>query len=426
MERGFHAFFRHYHNVRALIRRVDPSLSILTPLDDYPLLGPGGAKESFSGLPKTTPLNILELVRRSPTIRFWDLRHADLKVARSLLAFDPIDTYARLDTTTAKDFLDGLRFPPKARQMLFDVFAHSFFNPDDDYSAAELCAMFHYYFTRNPEGLVFDVMNEPFSVGLFRPLQQLLERRGVEVLLGATAERVEREGDAYLTRFTGGEGSSERRARSVVLALTVPALKGLVGASPALASLAPALASLDVTWPFVVWRLYLDRPCRADRAPFAGTTGLGMLDNVSLYERFEGESRRWAAKTGGSVVELHAYAVPPDCTEEAVRRDLLAALHEVYPETVGAGVIDERLLWRADCPAFRPGSHAGRPGIATALPDVLLAGDFVKLPFPSALMERAVSSGFLAANEILARRGLPPEPVRHGPLKGLLPASLAR
>jgi isorenieratene synthase len=194
MERGFHAFFRHYHNVRALIRRVDPSLSILTPLDDYPLLGPGGAKESFSGLPKTTPLNILELVRRSPTIRFWDLRHADLKVARSLLAFDPIDTYARLDTTTAKDFLDGLRFPPKARQMLFDVFAHSFFNPDDDYSAAELCAMFHYYFTRNPEG------------ARVRRHERALQRRPVPAAAAApraprgggaaraTAERVEREG----------------------------------------------------------------------------------------------------------------------------------------------------------------------------------------------------------------------------------------
>ena len=34
----------------------------------------------------------------------------------------------------------SLRFPPAARQMLFDVFAHSFFNPEEQYSAAELLA----------------------------------------------------------------------------------------------------------------------------------------------------------------------------------------------------------------------------------------------------------------------------------------------
>jgi carotenoid phi-ring synthase / carotenoid chi-ring synthase len=36
----------------------------------------------------------------------------------------------------------------------------------------------------------------------------------------------------------------------------------------------------------------------------------------------------------------------------------------------------------------------------------MLAGDWVKMPFPCGLMERAVSSGFLAANEILYREGL--------------------
>jgi len=34
---------------------------------------------------------------------------------------------------------------------------------------------------------------------------------------------------------------------------------------------------------------------------------------------------------------------------------------------------------------------------------VVLAGDFVKMPFPTALMERAASSGMLAANHLLDR-----------------------
>ena len=36
----------------------------------------------------------------------------------------------------------------------------------------------------------------------------------------------------------------------------------------------------------------------------------------------------------------------------------------------------------------------------------MFAGDWVKMPFPCGLMERATSSGLLAANEILSREGL--------------------
>ena len=38
MSRGFHAFFRQYYNLRALLRRTDPTLARLRPVDDYPLV----------------------------------------------------------------------------------------------------------------------------------------------------------------------------------------------------------------------------------------------------------------------------------------------------------------------------------------------------------------------------------------------------
>src|SRR3954453_18311062 len=38
MSRGFHAFFRQYYNLRALLRRVDPALSRLTAVPDYPMV----------------------------------------------------------------------------------------------------------------------------------------------------------------------------------------------------------------------------------------------------------------------------------------------------------------------------------------------------------------------------------------------------
>jgi len=212
--------------------------------------------------------------------------------------------------------------------------------------------------------------------------------------------------------LTGGEAVT---ADALVLALNVPALRAVVDASPTLddATFRADVAALRTTRPFAVWRLWLDKRARPGRHPFVGTTGLGLLDNISLFQLFESESRAWAEKHDGSVVELHAYAIPEGREEADVRDELRRTMFELYPETREARVLDERFLWREDCAGFAPGSHARRPGVATPFRDVTLAGDFVKLDLPSALMERAVTSGMLAANAHLARWGARTEPIAH-------------
>jgi isorenieratene synthase len=422
MERGFHAFFRNYKNLRALLRRVDPTGSMLLPLEDYPLLGPGGARESFRDLPRITPLNVIELVRRTPSLTLRDLSRVHVPSALEMLRFDPDRTYAKWDERTARSYLDGLRFPEGARRMLFEVFAHSFFNPEDDYSAAELLAMFHFYFLGNPDGLPFDVMRRPFGPAFLEPLAGYLAERGVRIVRGAAVEAVERSSGALVARV----GSERQRASSLVLALDVPGLKALVLRSePALAELTAPTSSLATTARFAVLRIFHEGRAPAHLAPFAGTAGVGILDNISVYERFEDESAAIAAKHG-SVVELHAYGLPPGLDETAIRAGLLEGAFAIHPELRALPIREERLLVRADCPAFAPGSHRVRPGVRTAIPGVSLAGDFVKLPFASALMERATTSGMMAANAILAARGLRQEPIRTGPRKGILRPGILR
>jgi len=418
MERGFHAFFRNYHNVRALLRRVDPGLDQLLPLTDYPLLGPGGARESFADLPRATPFNVMELVRRTPSLTLRDLAKVHVPSALEMLRFDPEQTYTRWDRTTAREYLDALRFPPDARRMLFEVFAHSFFNPEDEYSAAELLAMFHFYFLGNPEGLPFDVMKRPFSHAFITPLLRYLEARGASCTTGVEVERIERTSDRWVLHVGGervvGDG--------LVLASNVPGIHALLDRSGGVFSgpTERSLRSLEVTVPFAVLRRFYDRPAPSGASAFAGTAGLGILDNISVYERFEDESRDIATRRAGSVIELHAYGLPRDMGEDAIRAELIEGFERIHPEMRGAGVTDERFLLRADCPAFAPGSHALRPTVQTSFPDLALAGDYVKLPFASALMERATTSGMLAANLHLARFGMRPEPIRRGPPKGVL------
>ncbi|MGM0578048.1 MAG: FAD-dependent oxidoreductase [Myxococcota bacterium] len=419
MERGFHAFFRQYYNLRAFLRRVDPDLERLRPLEDYPLLGPGGRSESFAGLPGATPWNVLALVRRTPSLGLRDLIRVDPWPALEMLRYEADRTHARWEEVSAKDWLDAIRFPRRARQMLFEVFAHSFFNPEETMSAAEMLRMFHFYFTGNPEGLVFDVLDRPFSTGLWEPMRRHLESLGVDVRLGAAARRVERDGERWRVRVDGGEAAT---CDGVALAVTVPALRALVDASPDLGD--PRwrrdVSDLTTTLPFAVWRLWLDRDARPDRQPFAGTAGMGLLDNISLYHRIQDESAAWAARTGGAVVELHGYAIPEDLDEQAVRADLWRNFVDACPELRGARVEEERFLLRRDCPGFERGTWRRRPGVEAPHDGLVLAGDFVRLPIPAALMEGAVASGLLAANHLLARWGVRGEPVETVPRRGIL------
>ena len=423
MERGFHAFFRQYYNLRSLLRRVSPDLDLLVPLEDYPILGPGGARQSFAGLPCRAPWNFIALTRRTPELTVSALRRVGLRAALSMLAFDQFHTYRRHDHRSATAYLDSLRFPATARRMLFDVFAHSFFNPEPGMSAAELLMMFHFYFMGNPEGLVFDVARAPFSTAIWQPMQLHLSALGATVRTGAAVQGVRREGNRWLVHADLGRPVA---GDAVVLALDVPGLQRLLPSTPFDSGpWTTQVGNLEVTLPFAVWRLWLDRPTAPGRAPFAGTAGFPLLDNISLFHLFEDESRAWAEAHGGSVVELHAYAVPETAAEEPLKGAMLRGLHQLYPETRAAQVLDDVFLLRRDCPAFAPGSHATRPGVATPHPGVYLAGDFVRLTQPAALMERAATAGFAAANGILERWGLPPEPVASVRRRGVLPVLAA-
>ena len=400
MNRGFHAFFRQYYNLRALLRRIDPDLAMLTPVADYPLIDAHGRRDTFRGLPTAPPLNALMFALRSPTFRLRDLARINARAAAPLAAVSVPEVYERLDDRTAEDFLRDINFPDAARHLAFEVFSRSFFAKPPDLSAAELATMFHIYFLGSSEGLVFDVADANFDDALWKPLRRYLETLGVRVHTGVSVTSV---APSWTVTLDTGDTLA---ADAVVLATDVTGCRRIVANSPALGDPAwrQSIDDLGTAPPFVVRRLWLDRPVRADRPPFLGTGGRPPLDNVSVLERYERQAAQWSRRTGGSVVELHAYAATAD--EADLRDRLLARLYELYPETAAATIVDERVLCRQDCPRFAPGDFAGRPGVTTPHPGLMLAGDGIRIDLPVALMERAATTGWAAANAILAHHGV--------------------
>ncbi|MER5586755.1 FAD-dependent oxidoreductase [Streptomyces asoensis] len=427
MSRGFHAFFRQYYNLRGLLRRTDPGLTRLTGLPDYPLRHSSGLHDSFRRVPRTPPWSALGFVALSPTFGLRDLARMNPVAALPLLDVRVPEVYERLDGVSAHDFLHSVRFPEAAHHLAFEVFSRSFFADPRELSAAEMVLMFHIYFLGSAEGLLFDVPDEPFPDALWEPLAGYLRGHGAELRTSTAVESVEPTADGGHVVATR---DGEQRYDAVVLALDTAGLRSVVGSSPRLADEAwrERVALLRNAPPFLVSRLWLDRPVASDRPGFLGTSGFGTLDNVSVLERWEGEAARWAARTGGSVVELHAYALPEGAARDVEQKRLVERLHDVYPETRAARIVDERHEWRADCPLFPVGGYAARHTVRTVDPGLVVAGDLVRTELPVALMERAATSGFMAANALLERWGVRGQTLWTVPDRGYSPAlrALAR
>lgn len=418
IEHGFHGFFRQYYNWHNVLRRIDPELSFLRPAGRYPVVSRHWPEESFSGLPHRPPANLVALVARSPSLKLRELRGVDGKAAVPLLSYARDETYRRFDDMSAKDFLDTLGMPARARAHLFDVFAHSFFNHQDEMSAAEMIMQFHFYFLRNPEGLDFDAPTEDYETAIWTPLARQLQALGGDIRTGAAVDRIDPGWTVVL------RGGATVTADHVVLATDPRSAREIVAGSPGLTALAPQLAGRMATVrtapPYAVSRIWTDRDCAPRRSVFTSVAEEATLDSVTLYHRIERAAGQWARRSGGSVLELHAYAAPAGVDAADLTKRMWSELGVLWPETTGMTILDVEERVGDDAPAFAPGSDATRPGVRSDADGLYLAGDWVRVPFPAALMERAAGSAILAVNAILEKHGARPGPLLSVAPRGLL------
>lgn len=165
---------------------------------------------------------------------------------------------------------------------------------------------------------------------------------------------------------------------------------------------------LSIADPFAVCRFWFDRDFTWEQSNFTSLSGYQLTDSITLYHRIQKQFIDWAQRTGGSVVELHAYCYKEKefPTQQALLTTFENELYTIVPELKQANLLHRELVNQQNFSGYPPNSYAQRPETSTNVSNLLFAGDWVKMPFPSGLMERAVSSGLLAANEILYREGL--------------------
>jgi isorenieratene synthase len=206
------------------------------------------------------------------------------------------------------------------------------------------------------------------------------------------------------------QSSSTIPADYYVLATDIPGIQALFRQSSGEINtqVQTQINQLITADPFAVCRFWFDRDFPWEHSDFTSLSGYQLTDSIALYHRLQEQFIRWHQKTGGSVVELHAY-----CYKESqfpTQRDLIKTfeqeLYEIVPQLQSAKLLHRELVNQKNFAGYPPGSYADRPQTASGVSNLTFAGDWVKMPFPCGLMERAVSSGFLAANQILQQEGL--------------------
>ena len=168
------------------------------------------------------------------------------------------------------------------------------------------------------------------------------------------------------------------------------------------------IEQLAVADPFAVARFWFDNNFEWEHSNFTSLSGYDLTDSITLYHRIQTQFIEWSKKTGGSVVELHAYCYKEKDfpTQEILLKTFEKELYEVVPQLSKANLLHKELVNQKNFSGYPPNSYENRPESVTEIDNLFFAGDWVKMPFPCGLMERAVSSGLLAANAILEKEGL--------------------
>ncbi|HUC96895.1 MAG TPA: FAD-dependent oxidoreductase [Candidatus Polarisedimenticolaceae bacterium] len=414
VDHGFHAFFRHYYNLRSFMEKIGAAERLKT-IDDYLVLAKDGRHFSFKNVETTPVLNILSLGRN----KFFKFRDVLLNPPSwrmgEFLEYDQAKTFAKYDSSSFAEFAREASLP-QSLQLIFNTFARAFFAPADELSAAELMKSFHFFYLSHNHGLLYDYFDTDYQEALIQPATRYLNQHRVLIKLNKSVEETGRDNDTFIVESESFD--------YLILSTDVVGTKKICASSPWIRTSSEKtyseLVSLKASGGYAVYRIWLDKRTGDDLPVFIITEKHDVLDSVTFYHQFERSAAEWAQGSGGGVYELHCYALPSGAlSENDVKAAFLAELHFYFPELRDAKIIYDHLQLRRDFTAFYTNLNKSRPEFTTAISNLYLAGDWVKTGIPAMLMEGAYTSGIMCANSILSIQGLQEEPIRSVPTRGI-------
>ena len=418
VEHGLHMWFFHYHTCRDIIHRLGvdrffrPYHKVNVAFREY-------QQEVIRSAPAWYPFNLIGILLRSPNLHLFDIRYL-LNVIPDLMYFQYESIYDRLDDISYHTWARQHGISEKVFAILFEPAASVTINDPETISAAELVMWTHYFFIGHPKAMWREIAVDHHARVLLDPWKQHLEDLEVTIHLNHAVSGLQFEEN----KVTGILGD-KKRYDWVVLACDVGATQRILAHSTAADTHAEQITGqitadihqLKIAPSYRIVRAWFDRPLDPDRPDILETPQYRPLHLLAQFHLLEEESRRWAKKTGGSVIEFHFYAdeTIAGLPREQVWDHVKPLVTEVLPELADATLLDFTMGTYSNFTSFDVGQGRVRPSpdspTKMGCSNLLYAGDWVHTPFPSALMECAAVTGRIAANHVLLAEGVRQVPI---------------
>ncbi len=408
VEHGLHMWFDNYH-VFADIRKRLGVESFFREYNKIHFVFRDYKPEVLESSPPIYPVNLANLLVRSPNLNVLDAL-PQLRSMVDVMFFNYDKLWDKFDTLTFGEWVKRTGVSKKFYDILLEPAASVTLNDPMRISAAEMILYMHYYFIGQPRAMNRTIATTDHGTCVINPWAERLTSLGVRIKTGRPVGGLRLEQG----RVVGEVGDSERYDY-VVLATDVPGSRMVSWLSratdgvgqKAVEALAGRINQMDVAPAYRVLRVWFDRQLDASRPDVLETPQHRPINLVAQFHQLEDESRDWANRTGGAVLEFHLYAnamwnqIPDRDVWSAIRPVAL----ELFPELAEAKVIATHVNAFENFTSFEVGQASLRPTTdypsTVGIPNLFLAGDWIRTAYPAALMERAVATGREAANHIL-------------------------
>jgi squalene-associated FAD-dependent desaturase len=387
IDNGPHAFMGAYAALRTFCDEIGAGDAIVfQPRLHVPMAHPTDGAGAVAAPPVPGPLQGLGALLRYRLLSRHD-RVRLLAGALALVARTP-DALAR---TTVADALAATGQSAAARRRFWDPLVVATLNEVPERAAARpFAAVLRLGFLAGARAARFGVATGPLGDVFATPARAAIERAGGTVRTGAAVAAVEYDAGraAGVVLRDGGRIAADAIVLAVPLGATLGLLPDALRATPAFRTLAAAETS-----PIVSVHLWVAEDVRVG-APALGAPFTGLLDARAQWLFDGGASRAGGRRLATVTSGARAWEGVDDATiaaevEDDVRRTV-PALRGIT--VTRAHVVRERHATLSITPAV----ERARPGAATAVPNLFLAGDWVQTGLP-ATIESAVVSGRAAA-----------------------------
>lgn len=328
-------------------------------------------------------------------------------------------TRSELDAKSAEQLFEECEVSPELRKHFIDPLLKALiFRPPSELSALTVLEVLWAYALKTQSSFDVRWFRGPLDEMLIRPIARELELLGVRVESGARLTELGFDDSGRLCSLraergappvAGGGTPMELRPSACVLATGVAGLRRIADATPELRARSPevagavdGLSGIDCT----AVRLILDRRCETRFASnvIANLDGMGAMGGTYfVLERTQPRYRRGAyARRTSVAVDLYGSEELRDVSDENVVARAMSFLRQTEPAAFRGAEVEQWNVLRARGAAthFCPGSLKFCPPQRTGVPNLFLAGDFVRGLASSAGLsqERALTAGYTAAN----------------------------